>query len=174
LPYANGDRFESARPYREPDMQNVNDIFADFAAAFVGRLRGDGDIVHPERLNRDQLDYSLASLQLVDEYLDHLHANHPEQLGPAWINAVLWGGAYVSEVIRRNAPSQYDWVDYDDFVREHPHIARLFGEQKQLANCAVLTPGSSTCTLPVNKVLRYIHDGAEHSVHYYASVQVRD
>jgi hypothetical protein len=155
-------------------MENVNNIFAEFAACFVGELNGDGEIVHPERLDRQKLDYSLPSLRVVDEYLKYLHTNHPEQMGGEWVNAVLWGGAYVGEVIRRNAPREYDWVDFDDFIREYPDTCRLLGEEKQLGFCALLTPGGGAFTLPINKMLRFIHDGPENSVHFYAACEVRE
>ena len=113
-------------------MENVNDIFAEFAACFAGTLEGDSEIVFPKQLNRSNLDYSLPSLKLVDEYLKYLHENRPEQMGHEWIKAVLWGGAYVGEVIRRNASREYNWADFDVFVQEYPETTQLLGEEKQL------------------------------------------
>jgi hypothetical protein len=154
-------------------VDNVNDIFEEFAACFTGALDGDGEIVHPERLTQDNLDYSVASLKVVDEYLGFLHQHRPEQMGREWVKAVLWGGAYVGEVIRRNAPRQYDWVDFDVFIAEYPDITRLLGNEKNLGVCALLTAGGGGFTLPVNKMLRFIHDGPEDSVWFYASCEVR-
>ncbi|HKI34163.1 MAG TPA: hypothetical protein VKA46_20085 [Gemmataceae bacterium] len=155
-------------------MENVNDIFAEFAACFAGTLDGDGQIVHPERLNRSRLDHSLLSLKVVDEYLNYLHENRPQQMGRDWVKAVLWGGAYVGEVIRRNAPREYNWVDFDEFIQEYPDTTRLLGEEKQLGFCALLTPGGGGFTLPINKMLRFIHDGPEDSVYFYAACEVRE
>ena len=155
-------------------MESVNDIFGEFAACFVGTMEGDGEIVHPEQLNRAKLDYSLASLKAVDNYLKYLHENRPEQMGREWVKAVLWGGAYVGEVIRRNAPREYNWVDFDDFIREYPETTRLLGDQKELGFCALLTAGGGGFTLPINKMLRFIHDGPVDSVWFYASCEVRE
>ena len=155
-------------------MDNVNDIFAEFAACFTGALAGDGEIVHPERLDRGKLDYSVPSLGVVDEYLKCLHENRPQQMGRDWVKAVLWGGAYVGEVIRRNAARAYDWVDFDEFIREYPDTTRLLGDQKGLGVCALLTAGGGGFTLPINKMLRFIHDGPEDSVRFYASCEVRE
>jgi hypothetical protein len=154
-------------------VEYVNDIFAEFAACFVGALDGDGEIVHPDRLDRARLDYSVASLKVVDEYLSHLHHHRPEQMGRQWVNAVLWGGAYVGEVIRRHAPREYNWADFDDFIREYPDTTRLLGDEKNLGICALLTAGGGGFTLPINKVLRFIHDGPEDSVYFYAACEVR-
>jgi hypothetical protein len=155
-------------------MENVNDIFAEFAASFAGTLDGDGEIVLPERLDRSKLDYSIPSLKVVDDYLQYLHENRPDQMGRDWVKAVLWGGAYVGEVIRRNAPREYNWVDFDEFIREYPDTIQLLGEEKQLGMCAVLTPGGGGFTLPVNKMLRFIHDGSGDSVYFYSACEVRE
>jgi hypothetical protein len=155
-------------------VETVNDVFAEFAACFAGTLDADEEIVYPERLDRSKLDYSLASLKVVDDYLSFLHENRPEEMGREWVKAVLWGGAYVGEVIRRNAPREYYWVDFDEFIREYPDTTRMLGEEKQLGFCALLTPGGGGFTLPINKMLRFIHDGPEDSVYYYSACEVRE
>jgi hypothetical protein len=154
-------------------MQDINDIFREFAACFVGELKGDDEIVYPEKLDRSVLNYSVQSLKVVDKYLEFLHENHPEQMGREWVKAVLWGGAYVGEVIRRHAPREYNWVDFEVFIGKYPETTRLLGEDKQLGFCALLTPGGRGFTLPINKMLRFIHDGREDSVYYYAACEVR-
>ena len=154
-------------------IENVNDIFEDFAAWFVGERNGDREIIHPEQLKRDTLDYSVASLNSVDEYLQYLHEQQPDE-SREWVHAVLWGGAYVGEVIRRSASRQYDWVDFYAFIREYPGTTELLGNQKELAFCALLTAGGGGFTLPINKMIKFIHNGPEDSVHFYAACEVRD
>lgn len=154
-------------------MEYVDDIFTEFAACFTGALEGDSEIVHPDRIDRAQLDYSIASLKIVDEYLGYLHQHRPEQMGRQWVNAVLWGGAYVGEVIRRHAAREYNWVDFDDFIREYPETTELLGDEKDLSICALLTAGGGGFTLPISKVLKFIHNGPEDSVHFYAACEVR-
>lgn len=155
-------------------MQDVNDIFGEFAAGFVGTLNGDGEIVHVKKLDRSKLDYSVASLKVVDKYLEYLHKKRPRELGREWVRAILWGGAYVGEVIRRNAPRPYDWIDFDEFIREYPEITQLLGDEKGLAICALLTAGGGGFTLPINKMIRFIDDGPADSVWFYASCEVRE
>src|SRR5262249_40596391 len=103
----------------------------------------------------------------------YLHTRRPEQMSREWLKTVLWGGAYVGEVIRRNAQRPYDWVKFDDFIREYPDTTRLLGAETQLAICALLTPGRGAFTLPINKTLRFIYDGPADSVHFYAECEVR-
>jgi hypothetical protein len=154
-------------------MQYINDIFEQFASWFAGESGGDGEIVYPERLKREQLDFSVKSLAAVDEYLQFLHENRPEQMRREWVKAILWGGAYTGEVIRRNAPREYNWVDFEEFIRAFPETTRLLGEEKQLGFCALLTPGGGSFTMPINKLIRFIHDGPGDSVRFYVACEVR-
>lgn len=155
-------------------MENVNELFAEFAGCFVGTVRSDVEIVFPEKLNRRKLDYSLQSLKVVDRYLDYLHRHHSDQWGPQWVKTALWGGAYVGEVIRRQSQRQYDWIDFDEFAREYPETLKLLGSEKQLGFVSVLTPGEGSFTMPINKLLRFIHEGPGDSVHYYAVCELRN
>ncbi|MGW7365001.1 hypothetical protein ACWGI8_16590 [Streptomyces sp. NPDC054841] len=76
-----------------------------YVARFVAQLT--------ER-NRLPLDYSVASLRIVDFVVDGLRRNQPEQ---AQVEAVLSGlGGYSGEVIVRRAGGQ--WVDFDAVQRE--------------------------------------------------------
>ena len=157
-------------------MQDVNPLFEEFAAIFCGELQEDSDVVHRDRLDRTRLDYSVDSLKTVDEYLILLHSNHPIQFGQdqKWIKTIMWGGAYVGEVIRHNAIRKYSWVDFHDFVVEYPQTTHILGEQRQLGYTALLTPGGGAFSLPINKVLRFIYDGPEDSVWFYATCEVRE
>ena len=64
--------------------------------------------------NRLPLDYSVASLRLVDLVVDGLRRNRPERDQGA--GTLLGLGAYTGEVIVRRAGGQ--WVDFDASQRE--------------------------------------------------------
>ncbi|MCP2169806.1 hypothetical protein LX83_006692 [Goodfellowiella coeruleoviolacea] len=100
-------------------MDQVGDVLAGFAAAFTGESAGAGEIVHPERLDRARLDYSTASVRVVDEYLAHLHDNPPDSDEQKWARTVLGTGAYLSEVIRRDA-ARARARTFDDAAVEYP------------------------------------------------------
>ncbi|MER7279824.1 hypothetical protein ABT369_35830 [Dactylosporangium sp. NPDC000244] len=155
-------------------MEDVNEIFNDFAALFTGHLRDpDGeDVVHADRLDRAALDGTLESLKVVDAYLEHLHQHRPERMGPDWARTVLRAGAYTGEIIRHTAARRYDWIDYDVFTAEYPGIRRLLGD-RGLPVASVLSTGDGGFTLPLNKVVKYLANGSEDSVWYYASVEIR-
>ena len=151
----------------------VNKTFEDFADCFVGALIRNDDIAFPEELNRDQLTFSVKSLKHVDDYLTYLFENRPERMGRDWVNTILWGGAYVGEIIRRNSVRPYNWVDFDDWIREYPEQVKILGDRRDLQVCAFLTPGKGAFTLPLNKVHKFIENGQEDSVQFYAECEVR-
>jgi len=153
-------------------MKYVNGIFEEFAEAFAGRLRCDGEISTPTVLKRSGLDYSLESLKVLDEYLEHLHQNRSTVRGQEAAITVLRAGAYLGEVIRRSATRQYNWVDYNDYVPEHPELKKVLGE-RDLPTCAFICDDTERMYMPLNKVARFISEGVEHSTSYFASVALR-
>ncbi|GGM45153.1 hypothetical protein ACFFX1_43110 [Dactylosporangium sucinum] len=156
-------------------METVNGYFEEFASVFAGEEADpDGEeIAHPERLAREALDFTLDSLKRVDDYLAHLYEHRPEHLGPPYVLTALWGGAYVGEVIRRSAPRRYHWIDYDVFVDRYPTSAELLGEP-DLGVTAVLSPGGGGFTLPINKIIKFLRNGPEDSVWFYATAECQD
>jgi hypothetical protein len=153
-------------------MQFVNDIFEEFAMAFIGKVKGDGEIAFPKKLDRVQLDYSLESLKTLDLYLEHLHKSSRRIGEEEWGTTVLWGGAYLGEVIRRSAKRKYNWIDYDEYMPEHPDLQDLIPE-RTVGTCAFLCTGKDTMTMPLNKIARFIAEGPENNTHYYASVECK-
>jgi hypothetical protein len=154
-------------------MEYVNDIFVEFSGSFAGQVPVRDEIVLSERLKRNQLDYSLESLKLVDEYLLCLYENRPNELGDAWGRTILWAGAYVGEVIRRNAPRQYDWTDFDEFVKQYPNTKQILGDKRELGATAILAFANGGFTLPINKALKFVYSGPEESTWFYASCEFR-
>jgi len=174
-------------------MQYANEDFEEFADDFIRGLQQNDRIVFTERLQRDALDFSIESLKHVDEYLNYVFQNRPRPKGWVnklqsffgnrnldlpegrdWITTVLWGGAYVGEVIRRNAPRKYNWVGFDDWIREHPEQVQILGSEKALQVCTLLTQESGAFTLPLNKVYKFICEGIEESTWFYADCEVRE
>jgi hypothetical protein len=162
-------------------VEDVSSYFEEFAEAFVGRVKGNHDIAFELFLNREALDYSLDSLKLVDKYLDEVHAcvkpkphtgiralfqRKIVERTPELDKTILWAGAYVGEVLRRLDPS-WSWLDYDDYaILNSPPISELL-EPKHLGVAAALVRTNGDLNLPINKVLRYVHEGSEHNTHLF-------
>lgn len=154
-------------------MNDVNDIFNEFARCFVGTI-GDGtDVAFSEALRRERLDGSLESLHVVDDYLGHLYERAREIAAPDWHRTVLRAGAYVGEVIRHSAPEgAFTWVDYDDYMPQHPELKVLIPE-RTVATCAFLVHSSGAMSMPLNKIARFIAEGPENSVHFFAKCDMK-
>jgi hypothetical protein len=149
-------------------MSELDSIFNEFARAFVGTVKDGKEIALPGVLNRKLLDGTLESLHEVDRYLFHLHKNRATLLGKDIHTTLLRTGAYVGEVIRHAAPAgEFEWVDYNDYLPKHPELQKLI-PLRTTATCAFLVHCSGAMSMPINKVARFIDEGSENSVHYFA------
>jgi hypothetical protein len=89
----------------KPTASQMRNYAADFIHKLTARIRL-------------PLDYSIASLRIVDRVIDGLRAGDPHQ---EHIADTLFGlGSYAGEVLVRHARAV--WVDFDDTQR------RLFGQ----------------------------------------------
>jgi hypothetical protein len=153
-------------------MSKLNDVFNEFARAFVGSIEDDREIAFPDQLSRDQLDGSLDSLHHVDRYLDYVHAHRDELTDSEWHTTVLRAGAYVGEVVRHEAPDGIvNWIDYNDYMPTQPKLHALIPE-RTVATCAFTVMTSGFMSMPLNKIARYIDEGSEHSVHFFATADL--
>jgi hypothetical protein len=149
-------------------MSDLNEIFNEFARAFVGKVKDDREIAFPAKLPRHLLDGTVESLHLVDKYLTYLHKNRKKISEDEWHITVLRAGAYLGEVIRHAAqPGSFSWVDYNDYMPKHPELQPLIPERTS-GTCAFLVGHSGAMSMPLNKIARYIAEGSEHSVHFFA------
>jgi hypothetical protein len=152
-------------------MAELDDIFREFAAAFAGAFGDDKPICSPERLRRDALDLSLGSLKHVDAYLAYLHQHQDEIDDESWHNTVLYGGAYVGEVIRNETDNHYRWIDYNDYMSLNPQLKAMIPE-RNTATCAFLVDDRNAMSMPLNKIARFIDEGEDNSVHYFAQCDI--
>jgi len=148
-------------------MLELDEIFNQFARAFVGTVTSDREIAMPGALDRNALDGSLESLHHVDLYLGVLHLEQSSLLDAELDSTILWGGAYVGEVIRHAAPGFFSWVDYNDYMPQHPDLQPMIPE-RTTATCAFLVARDGSMSMPLNKIARFIWEGPENSVHFFA------
>lgn len=127
----------------------------------------DSETYGRELLDRRKLDYSVESLKLIDEYLESIRKR--KDVEATWNRTVLRAGAYVGEVIRRNDKKvQWRWVDYDGARSVEPEMFDSFG--KSIATAAVLYDGNNGFSFPLAKVEKYLNNGSEDSVYFFAKV----
>jgi hypothetical protein len=155
-------------------MDDLNAIFNEFARLFVGTIKDEQDIAFPAVLDRQKLDGSVESLHEVDRYLSHLHENQNKMQDEEWRITLLRAGAYLGEVIRHAAPDgEFRWVDYNDYMPSHPDLKKMIPE-RTTATCAFLVRRTGAMSMPLNKIARFIDEGPENNVHFFASCDLKD
>lgn len=120
-----------------------------------------------ELLDLRKLDFSLESLRHINEYLGQIRED--SEAKKEWNRIILRTGAYVGEVIRRNDKKvSWTWVDYDGAKLVQPQMFTSFG--KSVATAAVLYDGKNGFTFPLAKVEKYLNNGPEDNLYFYAQV----
>ena len=133
----------------------------------VGGGCADEEIVLPERLDRSKLDFSVDSLQVVDQYLNDVHDNEHTVVGLSLLTTIWATAVYVGEIIRRAAPARYfEWVTIAD---DQPVSGGTTTNQVDLGAVRALRARDGEMCLPSRAVLRVILRGRKaRSVHSFA------
>jgi hypothetical protein len=148
----------------------LDDQLAEVADFFAGRIKGDNDVLYPEALDREAMDFSPESLHALDTWLERLYQEGVDPNSEEAAETIIWAGAYVGEVIRRHAKRRYHWMPYEEYMLSQSDglrkmIPYTFGTQ------FILAADGSGMTLPINKVCRWLDEGPENNLHYYASAE---
>jgi hypothetical protein len=110
--------------------------------------------------------YSLNSLKNIENYLDSIR--YLEYLEQDYNRIVLRVGAYVGEVIKMNSKKEYHWYDFKTAIKLQPTMKDW---EEQIEVVAVLHSNrTEEATFPINKVCKYIENGSEDSLYFYAQV----
>ena len=120
-----------------------------------------------EFFNPEKLDFSIESLKHIDEYLEIIHKAPPDDREILKIG--LRVGAYVGEVIRNHAKKNCTWLSFDESQKVNKNIKKL---GMQLGTAAVLWTMPDNIAFPISKVLKYIENGHEDNVYFYAKVAI--
>ena len=133
----------------------------------VGGGAADEDIVLPERLDRAQLDFSLDSLHVVDQYLNEVHHNEHTVVGLSLLTTIWATALYVGEIIRRAAPTRYfEWVTIGDALASGGGTTT---SQVDIGAVRALRARNGEMCMPSRAVLRVILRGRKaRSVHSFA------
>jgi hypothetical protein len=155
-------------------MDDLNAIFNEFSRLFIGTIIDEKDVAFPEALNRQKLDGSVESLHEVDRYLTYLHKNQNGIRDEEWRITLLRAGAYLGEVIRHAGPEgEFRWVDYNDYMTSNPDLRTMIPD-RTAATCAFLVRRTGAMSMPLNKIARFIEEGPENNVHFFASCDLKD
>ncbi len=117
-------------------------------------------------LVEQKLDFTLESLKHIDEYLEEIRSNIPDD-EEQMFKLVLRTGAYVGEVIRKNSNNMFHWLEYKQALKANKAVGQ-FG--MQLGTMAVLWQEPDHVLFPFGKILKYIDNGSEDSTYAFAYI----
>lgn len=143
----------------------------DFAGYFIAKKNGSEKIAFSEKLDNKKLDYSFESLKIIDSYLEYLHKikdkinNHEE------MNTIVWGGCYIGEVIKKHSEKKFRWQNYHSYVANNPKLKEIISYGP--GSIVLLVDDRGAMTMPLNKVGRFLHEGPENNIHFYASGELK-
>ena len=154
---------------RKPELQDqaLSELAQMFAAP---ELVPDDPTPGADLLEASRLDFTVESLALVDDYLDQMRQRQLDE--DAYVKVVLRCGAYVGEVVLRNANAKgksYHWLDFKGALKINKSLAD-FGES--LGGAAILWDSASGLSFPLAKVQKFLDNGREDSVQFFAQVMI--
>ena len=159
----------------------VADI-SDALAQFMGP-EGTDLILLPNRLDRSKLDYSIASLHLIDLWLADIHTINKLQadMGRAGEiltfdgrgdNSVIFAGLYLGQVVRIHSDLDWQWQRFDTFLQANPVYSEHYGLKPGLDAFVLVGPqGAAT---PINTALKRVVHGKEESVHFIGNFLINE
>jgi len=149
---------------RKPKNQDV--AFQDLAQML--HLQEEGPTYKRGLLDSEKLDYSVESLGHIDKYLTVVHADQVADQDEL-MRVVLRVGAYVGEVIRRNAQTEYHWLDYE-VASKQCQVVKEMG--MSIGTAAVLWGSADRTCFPLAKVCKFLDNGEQDSVRFLAQVVI--
>ena len=143
------------------ELEDLNSEMVGLAEMFFDNP--DSPTYQVEFLEKSKLDYSLKSLDHLTSFLDTVHENRNSIPEKKMNPLILRTGAYLGEVIRRNAKSrEFSWVTYERAVKIDPTMESI-GES--ISTVAILyNLKNHFFFFPLGKILKYIHFGASEDI----------
>jgi hypothetical protein len=116
-----------------------------------------------------QFDFTLKSLAAMDAHLEQMRTRKLSDRDRFVF--ILRSGAYVGEIVRRFTPppKEWHWLGYKQAASIVAFVASL-GMSAETS--AVLWDGKGGVLFPLAKVSKYLQNGAEDSVLFYAQVLI--
>jgi hypothetical protein len=155
----------------------------DAALARFMSPEGDDLILLPNRLDRAQLDYSIESLLVIDDWLADIHTINRLQsargkAGESLImdgrgdNSVIFAGLYLGQTIRANSALNWQWQRFDTFLAANPTYSEHYGQRAELDVFVLVGPQGATT--PINTALKRVVHGKEESVHFIGNFLINE
>lgn len=155
----------------DSNAQDYASYCPDYAEFFVAGKWESESIAFPQHLKLSGLNYSIESLEVIDEYLTYLHENNSNIGDRELVNTVIWGGCYIGEVLKRHSEKTFHWENLQDYLDRYPHLKEIL--TPSYTTVVVLVDDRDAMTMPLNKVARFIYEGLENNITFYASGELK-
>jgi len=119
-------------------------------------------------LDKTKLDFSIDSLQHVNEYLETIPKD--QELERTWNKIVLRCGAYVGEVLRRSSLKCLEWIAFE--TAQELENGKVKSLAYEIGTSMVLWDKHATFLFPLAKVEKYLKYGPEHNLYHYAKTLI--
>jgi len=145
--------------------QNVNEALSDLA--YMLYLDEENPTPKRDLLDSSKLDLSIESLSNIDNFLEKIR--EMELSDDEHLLVCLRAGAYTGEVIRRRSESgiNWDWLDFQTGSELSQYVASL---GYHIGTSAMLYGGDDRFVFPIAKVAKFLENGPEDSLEFYAQV----
>ena len=130
-------------------------------------LNTDSPIPDIEFLLDKNMDFSVDSLEYLDEYLGRQNIN--QMTISESINLTHRCGSYLGEVIRKNSEIDYNWLGYAGAVAVNEKIKTIeFG----MESTYMLYSDDGGFVFPLAKVVKRIEYGEEENIVFFAKIAI--
>jgi hypothetical protein len=149
----------------------VLDYKSIYLQTLQGKQRVAGGLAYEEKLQPHWFDFSLESLYYIDSYLLSVFVAR-EELDERQVENTIWAiGFYLGEVIKKHADKKYWWKNWDDFF---PYQDAMLQETyfQTMGTAAVLVAEDKSFILPISRVIDFVRNGPENSLHFFGSQEV--
>lgn len=124
-------------------------------------------IINFNKIDISMLDFSVSSLDEIDLWMVSVWQSKSTVDSDSLEDTLLWVGSYVGEVIRRNSPKRFRWIGYREFIEKYGksnmNIMPYSFEYQY-----ILDGSNNVASFPFSKVSKYMDNGPEENLKYFA------
>ena len=157
-------------------MEEIAETMKNFAMQFTGEAPSTLDLPYSDEIAalRKELNYTAASLEAVDRYLEEVRENL-DQLSERNISDLVLGiGSYLGETMIHEAKGRYRWCRFQVYAQAFPEVRETLGDEPDLNTFALCVKEDGKMCMPLNKISRFLFEGPQHSLEYFVTRQLDD
>ncbi len=125
----------------------------------------DNEMPFSNLIKYGKLNFSVDSLNYVDDYLDKVRKNKKKLNHDQLKKVVIRCGTYLGEVVRKANPKKFKWITFDQAYKLSKKDGRKYLDYlgKDLTSCFILYD-SKNFNFPLAKPFKFLENGREDSL----------